>query len=264
MDAEIEFILLVFAGLFFLLTLQTLPGAIQSYQIYRHSVNNRSVDVSRENQPLPSEALSLVDTLSRLGFQRLGEMHTPLPNKSEQAISWVFTNADNTIQVELVSFNQAPMVQFTTVFADDAVIEIIYPRGTTLVSPNYRSLIVRTTLEEAYQRHLAECETFNVEHGGRRRMATLRDVLAWEPTYRELYVKKRLRGSTILGFITLLWSFYSSVLFLVWGLLLATDNMTSTMQIILGIGLTITIGLLFYVLWWGQRVAPKSEGSTEL
>lgn len=259
-----DIMLFVLGMIFLLVTIEIFPTVMGSYQLYQGSVSNRSTDVSRENRLHPPETLPFVHTLIQLGFRRLGETHTPTPIKSDQATTWVFASTDDTIQAELISIDQIPMLQFTTVFADNAVIETIYPRGTTLIFPNYRSLVVRTTLEDAYQRHIAECETFSLGHGGCRRMTTLRDVLDWEPIYRELYAKKRLRGGTITSIVTLLWSIYSTGLFFVWGLLLIINRMTSVIQTILWIALTFTVSFLLYMLLLNRLNRPKTKGTIEL
>jgi hypothetical protein len=162
-----------------------------SFRIYTGAVKRRSTDISHEYRLIPYDGVGLVTGLMEMGFVRLGETYTGMPG-GKGGTAWIFTNSDNTIIAEVVVLSGiGAMAQFSTVFGDEATVEVSYPLGEDLDYHNYASRKA-STLAQLQQIHAELMQTFTYEHGSPRRIKSIAEWLAWEVVYRENYVKKKL------------------------------------------------------------------------
>lgn len=171
-----------------------LLALVPNWIIYRGAVNRRVMDVSAKNRPVTGLPLRLHTLLLQMGFQRLGETDTAIPGRRE-TVSWVYINADGTINAELVAVMGAA-VQFNTVFADHAVLETSYPFGENLSAENYRSVRVSTGLSNALQRHIEVGREMILEHGQPIPIRDMPTYLAWDVRYRQLYTQSGKLGAS--------------------------------------------------------------------
>ncbi|GIK67032.1 MAG: hypothetical protein BroJett018_48260 [Chloroflexota bacterium] len=171
-----------------------LLALVPNWIIYRGAVNRRVMDVSAKNRPVTGLPLRLHTLLLQMGFQRLGETDTAIPGRRE-TVSWVYINADGTINAELVAVMGAA-VQFNTVFADHAVLETSYPFGENLAAENYRSVRVSSGLVNALQRHIEIGREMILEHGQPIPIRDMPTYLAWDVRYRQLYTQSGKLGAS--------------------------------------------------------------------
>jgi hypothetical protein len=160
--------------------------------------------------------------LEELGFHRLGEAELQLPFRPA-AITWVWVDAQDTIQAEL-AFGR---VSFSSFFSDNALLVTDYPNGEHINQPAYQSHTITTSLPDAYRYHQRQVEKFSRLHGLPRLVQSMIGYLYWETMGRTFpYGRRKLRrflrielvrmgafvyGLVVLGFSTASW-FYPPLL----------------------------------------------------
>jgi hypothetical protein len=189
-----ELILLV---ILFLILYNRGRDGIQTLRISFGAGKRRSADVSGEDHPVPPELAHSLGVLGELGFLRLGEVQVMLPG-GQIALSRIHVSADRTIFAELT---EGRIVLLTSVFADDAVVETGFPVGESFDGKKFRSHTVTSDLQAAHAHHRSLLESFRKDHGGPRRMETLRDYLDYEAMYRTEHVARKMRRHTGLGIL---------------------------------------------------------------
>jgi hypothetical protein len=238
-------LMLLFAGLF---ALAQLFALFKMLQIYLGVTKRQAVDVTHENRPFPTTPLDPTRaTLTALGFHRLGEYQvTNMPGHPVNT-TWVFIDADGTVFAEAVVLpaRDMPLIQFASVFNDNATIETSYPIGENFDMPMYRSRKVTTTIGEAYRAHLALLDEFRLEHGQPRRMNTIAQHISWDTIHREHYARRKMRPTTTYQAIVAAWAVY----IFVWAFLytLLRDD-TQIKTIVLPLGAPIVLGGI-YMFW---------------
>lgn len=171
----------------------------------------RPDDISHLGLPPPPELQPTVAALPALGFRRLGETSTPLPIGPRQATSWLFVDAGNTTTVEAVPVGKPPMVGFQTVYADEAVVETIYPMGERIDDPHYRSHTVTASIEAAYRHHAKQAADFATAHGAPQRIESMADAMHWDAVFRRRYARRRGRRLYLTNLASLCASVYAAV-----------------------------------------------------
>jgi hypothetical protein len=157
----------------------------------------RSEDISGEELPVPPELKHAVETLSKLGFSRLGEVRVKIPG-GQSAGSRIFISKDKRVFAEVT---ESRIVLFTTVFTDDGVVETGFPVGENFNTRKFQSHTVTADIEQAYNHHLQQIKGFRKPHGVPRKISTMPDYLAWDAMYREKHVARKMRRHTWLGFL---------------------------------------------------------------
>lgn len=170
---------------------------IQTLRISFGAGKRRSTDVSGEPHPVPPELTHVLGELGELGFTRLGEVQVMLPG-GQTALSRIHVSADRTILAELT---EGRIVLFTSVFADDAVVETGFPAGESFDGQAFRSHTVVSDLQKAHAHHRSLIDSFRKEHAGPRRIENLRDYLDYEVMYRKRHVARKMGRHTRLGFL---------------------------------------------------------------
>lgn len=239
--------LLILAGFF--AAAQAL-ALVPNWIIYRGAVNRRVVDVSAKNRPVTGLPLRLHNLLLQMGFQRLGETDTALPGRRE-TLSWLYINADGTINAELVSVLGAA-VQFNTVLADHAVLETSYPFGENLSAENYRSVRVSTGLANALQRHIEIGREMILEHGQPIPIRDMATYLAWDVRYRQLYTKSGKLGASFRRTVHSVMLGAYAVGWLLLGLLLIEVQGEATPEALLLMGILSLVPLGWTILKSGR------------
>ena len=172
-------------------------------------------DISRENPLPPAGAQKMIVELNALGFHRIGETATDMPGL-KNSVTWWLANNKGSVAVEVVEIQNTPMLQFTTVFQDDAVLETIFPNGRNITKKNYYMRKHGHNIPSALQEHIKTAKNLAAKHGLPRTMPTLTDHLNWEPTYRELYINHKLgwsvnKAMVNVGIMTLLVIFFAGL-----------------------------------------------------
>lgn len=184
----------------------------------RGSTSRHAQDISAENRPPTPKAARLIQELNGLGFTQLGETLVPLPLIPKGVPSWILTSFDGTDTVEVTDLGRGlpAMLQFTTVFADEAALETTYPQGVTQDFPMFRGQFNITSPIAAYQQHLQACTSLQAQHGTPLPFQNMTEYLRWDRRYRELHIQQRLAGASLLSLIRLLWllAYLPVVLFL--------------------------------------------------
>lgn len=176
---------LVVAGLF-------LYGSYPQWQIYSGAKKRRPSDITSEAHPIPENAKDAYDSLIALGFHRIGETYTPIPNQTGISnVAWVFANDNGTIHVELIALNNGG-VQFNTVFADEASLETGYPFGINIKRRNFRSIKNIEGVHQAYDQHRQVLTEMSEQHGPAISISTIPQLLEWDLVYREKYIHIKL------------------------------------------------------------------------
>jgi hypothetical protein len=161
--------------------------------------NRRSEDVSDPPVPVPPELKFTVESLGKLGFQRLGEVQVALP-RNRTSFSRLFVSKDRKIFADL---NESRIVLFTSVFKDDAVAETGWPVGENFSRPDFLSRTVTTGLEDACRYQKERIAELAKTHGPARKIKSVADYQAWEALYRRRFVARKMRRHAILAFLEL-------------------------------------------------------------
>ena len=148
-------------------------------------------DISHANPLPPAGAQAMIVELNELGFHRLGETLTVIPD-SDSGLTWWLANQEGSISVEVVDIYDTPTCQFTTIFLNNAVLETTCPTGRNITKKNYYAQTTDDSIKTAYAQHLRVEKSLRTRHGIPRRMPTLIDYINWDPIYRELYVQHKL------------------------------------------------------------------------
>ncbi|MGB7537684.1 MAG: hypothetical protein WBM17_04025 [Anaerolineales bacterium] len=157
----------------------------------------RSENVSNEDLPVAPELKHAVDSLSKLGFSRLGEVRVKIPG-GQSAGSRLFISKDKRVFAELT---ESRILLFTTVFPDDGVVETGFPVGENFNTRNFQSHTVTTDIEQAYNHQLQQIKAFRKPHGVPRKITTMPEYLAWDAMYRKKHVARKMRRHTWFGFL---------------------------------------------------------------
>lgn len=168
----------------------------RSFKLVNEVEDRRDEDVTLENHQPTRNAALLINQLTELGFTRLGETRSPL---HQNPITWILSNPDHTDLVEVVDLQDKlpAMLQFTTVFANEAVLETMYPIGENKDFPQHRFRFNSVSVQSAYEQHTLDRFRLESQHGAPRSIRSLVEYLNWDMRYRELYGRNKLRGSEI-------------------------------------------------------------------
>lgn len=208
--------------------------------------NRRPQDISAENrQPTPNAA-RLIAELNTMGFTRLGETLTKIPLMGK-GVTWLLVSADKTDTAEVIDIGRGmpAMVQFSTVFMDEAVLETSYPIGENQDSALHRARYNTESLASAYQQHLTERAAMQTEHGSPRPISNMPQYQEWDIRYRELHVRKRLGRPVLPSILLSVWFVVLLGLFAFMGIASENPDQFSdeTMFTVIAIGIGfLTIG----------------------
>jgi hypothetical protein len=159
--------------------------------IYTGAPRRRPTDASHLNMAPPSNAQATVDRLVTLGFQRLGETYTRMPLAMSPGPIWIYVDSSKTTQAEIVEIT--PGAFYTTVFADGSVVETGFPQGENIVTPNFLSQTVTTSVEDAYHLHMQNIVEFQAAHGSPQLIKSIEDHLYWDGIYRARHAQRKMR-----------------------------------------------------------------------
>ncbi|MBN1284913.1 MAG: hypothetical protein JXB47_05925 [Anaerolineae bacterium] len=227
-----------------------LPGLINSLRVYLGAPKRRERDVSYDQHPLSAAAQAIVDQLTPLGFTRLGETATDLPGHPGQ-ITWYFMSADGTITTEVVSLamlgKERGIVQFTTVFSDESVLETSYPIGDNLDYPDFYSRKNDESVAAAYEMHRRTAGELQIKHGAPRTVKSMTELLSWAALHRERHVRRKLRPPLMTQLKLSGWFLYTIGYMVVASIIMSQPGETSdaaALVIAVGAVLIIVLGLL--------------------
>ena len=165
------------------------------------SKKRRAVDISNLGIYPPAKLHPTVDSLSKLGFRRLGEVSVKFLGIPKTG--WIFISPNALVQAVVTEI--APqMVTFSTIYDDNAVVETGFPFGENIDTPYYRSHTVTSDLEKAYARHTDNVSEFNKNHGVPRKLEFVEDYLSWDTLFREQYGLRKFSHFIWIGILEIL------------------------------------------------------------
>jgi hypothetical protein len=159
--------------------------------IYMGAPRRRPTDASYLNLAPPLNAQATVDRLVTLDFQRLGETYTRMPLAMSPGPTWIYIDASMTTQAEIVEIT--PGAFYTTVFADGSVVETGFPQGENIVSPDFLSQTVTTSVEDAYHVHMQNIGEFQTAHGSPKLIKSMEDYLYWDGVCRARHSRRKMQ-----------------------------------------------------------------------
>ena len=176
----------------------------------------------------PDKLQATIDTLTKLGFSRLGETRIKISGV-KTLDSWVFVSSDKFTTTDLGE-TIPNLVFFNSAFIDNAMVETGFPYGENIETPHFRSRVITSNIEDAYIHQTKQIEDFSKKHGAPRRIETMNDYLYWDIIFREQYSWLKFRRNTLIGIINIISLGYSIVsLLIVIGFLLSPrNNLTTT------------------------------------
>lgn len=179
----------------FIFTIPYYWAVHQAFDMVNGITKRRDEDVSAENHQPSRKADALIGELIKLGFARLGEARSQLRGQQDN-ISFLLNSPEATDFVEVADLGgKLPaMLQFTSVFADEAVLETLYPLGANKDFPQHRIRVNSVSVKSAYDQHSLDRFRLESQHGAPRTFPTMAEYLAWDGRYRELYARNKLRG----------------------------------------------------------------------
>jgi hypothetical protein len=137
-----------------------------------------------------------------LGFQRLGELEIVLPavgfvraliRRSDRHTAWIFVDPARTTEAAIVP----GLVEFSSRHADGSYVETMYPIGEQINEPGLLISRIRSSVNDAYKRHLAMVDARVAEHGAPRPMETMADQAVHDADYRIQHARRQLRTPLI-------------------------------------------------------------------
>jgi len=159
--------------------------------IYAGAPKRRPTDASHHNLALPSNAQATVDRLVALGFHRLGETYTRMPLAMSPGATWIYVDTSMITQAEIVEIN--PGTYFTSVFADGSVVETGFPEGEDIITPDFLSQTITTSVDDAYDYHLQNVAEFQAARNTPQLIKSMEDYLYWDGIYRERHSRRKMR-----------------------------------------------------------------------
>ncbi len=168
--------------------------------------SRRPQDITAENRPPTPNAARLIAELNMMGFTRFGETLTIVPLMGK-GVTWILVSPDKHDSAEVVDIGRGmpAMVQFSTVFLDEAVLETSHPIGEDQDFPLFRARYNTQSLAAAYQQHLTERAAMQIEHGSPRTYTNMLSYQEWDIRYRELHVRNRLGRPVLPSILMSLW-----------------------------------------------------------
>ena len=158
-------------------------------------------DVSGTMEP-PDDIAAMLNRIGSLGFKRLGEEKTYLGPLGE-AVSWHMTDDTQTIAAEIAPYRDGPIVQFTTMLVDDAVVTTSHGIGESFSAPRYRADTCRTSIEDTLALHRTNLQKFLQRHpGSPRTISSMPDILDIERIYRAKHFRRYLRPPLVRSLLT--------------------------------------------------------------
>lgn len=189
MANSLQLIAYLGAGMLTLALLRRVLFTVRQWRYQRGSAARQPVDISAQQIPLPEAAYAVRDALLALGFERLGECQVSGPDLEEPSKpTWNFVNAEQDTFVEVVVLSPlAPLCFFSTLFADDAVVQVAYPIGEHIEDPHFVHHKNTESIAAAYAEHRALIQEARAEHGSPRAIRSMYDALECAKIYRALY-----------------------------------------------------------------------------
>lgn len=157
----------------------------------RRAARIEGVDVSAAGLTPPAIVQPLHTALRARGFRRLGEIEIHLPGRDPYPM-WVLAGPEGRAHAELTVVRGRGYVAFVTWFADDAIVETHYPAGTAVDEPDFRALVVRESLEAAFNRQVAAVGAFADAHGAPVAIDDMGAFLASNRRYNERLLPRKL------------------------------------------------------------------------
>jgi hypothetical protein len=170
----------------------------ETIRISTGAKKRRSTDISGEAAALPPELKFPVETLTQLGFSRLGELQVAVPGGGAVR-SRIYISVEKRIIAELAETGN--LAVFYSVFPDNAVVETGHPIGENFDARDFRSHTVVGGLEQAYRHQVEQVEDFASGHGAPRVVATMAEYLDLEAMYRGRHVARKMRRHTRLALL---------------------------------------------------------------
>lgn len=168
------------AGVLTLMLLRRFRFASRHWRRQRGSAARQSVDISAQQIPLPETPHAVREALQALGFQHLGECQVVGPDLEEPSEpSWNFVNAEQDTFVEVIVMPPplAPQCFFTTMFADETVVQVAHPLGEHIETPDFVHRKNTESIAAAYAEQRALIQKARAEHGAPRVIRSMQDAL---------------------------------------------------------------------------------------
>jgi hypothetical protein len=163
--------------------------------------NRRPIDVSYLRLTPPANFDKTINTLSDLGFIRLGEASVSI--NGSQTNAWLFVSTDKLITAEVIV--SAPIfISFTTIYNNTSVVETSFPVGETIETPFFISHTIKSSIEKAYFHQKQQILNFSNVHGSPCNIENMHDYLRWDVVYRENHVSRKFRRFTLSGIVYIL------------------------------------------------------------
>ena len=203
-------------------------------------------DVSQERIPQPPSVATTEQILLSMDYQPLGVVLTRLGILPQQVYEWLYRSTDGHVYVEVVSINKLNplLLQFMTIFADDAMIITGYPYGENIITPNFQSRFATTSIEAAHRFHLEQIAAWQRTHGDVQPVLSVADVLKTDYMYHLRYRRQQFRRSTIIHltqtvFYVVIAVLSGVVVFIFWQNLLQSSMLHATLLALIWIAVVV-------------------------
>ena len=171
------------------------PVALRSWRIYSGASQRRQQDAGSRAPATPTDVADRSEILAGSGYRSIGVTRLDLP--VGERFGWILAARDGASYAILVS---SPGVQLTGIYSawpDGTWLGTMNPIGTAVDRRGLQIRVVRTSLDDTVEAHLAGLARLRAIHGEPRPVRTLADMLALDADYRIRYGGVSLRAITI-------------------------------------------------------------------
>lgn len=150
-----------------------------------------------QSEKRPFDSMAMLSELHDLdlrvqlqGFNPLGLLNVKIKISPDRHPEWLYTNLEGTIWVEAIQLgpDQPAMVQYSTLFRDNAMIITRFPQGEQISTATYHSRFAAEDVDAAYGYHIQKVKEWRTVHGKPCVVNSVDDVKAydtiWHRTHR--------------------------------------------------------------------------------
>jgi hypothetical protein len=194
-------LILILAGFGLLLTAYLGWHGWRTVRVCRGVPKRRPVNITHQRIPPSAQTKPIIEALTELKFKRLGETLTKLIKSS--GTTWILVNPQATVVAEVVEGYPNAMLQFSTTYADEAVVETRYPTGEHIETASFRSHTVATSVQDTYEYQMEQVAEFSNRHGVPRQIGQMSTYLDCDAAYRLRHAGRKMRRQLWMGIVHL-------------------------------------------------------------
>lgn len=173
----------------------------RTVRVCRGVPKRRPVDITHRRIPPSAQTKPIIEALTELKFKRLGETLTKLIKSS--GTTWILINPQATVVAEVVEGYPNAMLQFSTTYVDEAVVETRYPTGEHIETASFRSHTISTSVRDAYEHQMEQVAEFSNRHGVPRQIGQMSTYLDCDAAYRLRHAGRKMRRHLWQGIVHL-------------------------------------------------------------